>query len=100
MQQLEGEYRMQIEALKDKMQKREPLFRLSEVNAAFAMQRRRIEESKQRMAQEEHERWEHLRAVEQNASKRPLLIEEGGLRAPKKSEKAAPPPDAAGGARP
>lgn len=89
MQQSESEYRVHLERLKDKMDKREPLFRVSEVNAAFAEQRRRMEEKKQQMSQDEHERWEHLRSVEETAASRPLLIEENGRRAPKKVEKIA-----------
>jgi len=94
MAQGESDYKVQMENLKDKMQKREPLYRLSEVNAAFAMQRQRMIQKKAEMAQDEHERWEHLRTMEERASERPLLIEESGLRAPKK---VAPPsrPDTA-----
>lgn len=91
MKRLESDYKSQVEDLKEKMQKREPLYRLSEVNAAFAMQRRRMQEKKHEMQQEEHERWAHLRSVEENAARRPLLIEESGLRAPKRKAPAAEP---------
>lgn len=83
MKRLEDDYKAQVEYLKDKMQKREPLYRLSEVNAAFAMQRRRMIEKKQEMTQDEHERWEHLRSVEERAASRPLLIEDVGYKKPK-----------------
>eukprot|EP00928_Gymnodinium_smaydae_P003303 TRINITY_DN11187_c0_g1_i2.p1 TRINITY_DN11187_c0_g1~~TRINITY_DN11187_c0_g1_i2.p1 ORF type:complete len:156 (+),score=32.42 TRINITY_DN11187_c0_g1_i2:135-602(+) len=42
------------------------------------MQRRRQAERRQQLMDEERERWEHLRAVEESASKRPLLVEDGG----------------------
>lgn len=85
MKELEMEYKETLDHLKDKMEKREPLFRLSEVNAAFAMQRERMLERKRAMTQDEHERWEHLRSMEQNAASRPLLIEDSSYRAPKKT---------------
>lgn len=84
MQEKEQEYRETVDRIKDKMEKREPLFKLSEVNAAFAMQRERMIQRKREMAQDEHERWEHLRSVEQNAASRPLLIEDPMYKPPKK----------------
>merc|ERR1712046_180738 len=76
MQELAIQYREQLEALRDKMDKREPLFRVSEVNAAFAMQKQRQEERRQQLAEDEHERWEHLRSVEEKVLNRPLLLED------------------------
>jgi len=75
MKQLEMEYFVQIGTLKEKMDKREPLFSLSEVHAAFDMQKRRQREKRQELAELERTRWEHLKDVESSASKRPLLIE-------------------------
>ena len=46
------------------MHDREPLFRLSEVNAGFEMLRQQQEERRRELQREEHERWEHLRAME------------------------------------
>merc|ERR1719272_1553635 len=85
MKEKEEMYRETLDALRDKMEKREPLFRLSEVNAAFAMQKERMVERKRQMVADEHERWEHLRSVEHAASNRPLLIEDPSYRAPKKT---------------
>jgi len=97
MHELELEYREQMDALKDKMDKREPLFRLSEVNAAFEMQRERMLERKRQMTQAENENWAHLREIENSASSRPLLIEDAHYRAPKKKiEKSASSPDTKG----
>lgn len=102
MREQELEYREQLDALRDKMEKREPLFRLSEVNSAFAMQRQRMEERKREMMRDEHERWEHLKSMEGKAASRPLLIEGIVHRAPKKtpaaSQSAPNLPDAVGAA--
>jgi len=81
----ETEYREQLDALRDKMEKREPLFRLAEVRDAFAMQRNRMEERKRQMVLDEHERWESLRLIEESAASRPLLIEDAHFKAPKKA---------------
>jgi len=89
MKDLELEYKGQLEHLRDKMEKREPLFRLSEVNAAFAMQKDRMQERKRQMNADEHERWEHLRSMEEKAAGRPLLIEDSSYRAPKKTPAAS-----------
>jgi len=99
MHDLEVEYRDRLGALKDKMDKREPLFRLADVNSAFAMQRERMLERKREMQRDESERWEHLRVVEESASSRPLLIEDPHYRAPKKAKsptKSASSPDVSG----
>lgn len=70
-------------AIREKMDRREPLFRLSEVNAAIAMQSERREEHKQELIDEEHQRWEHLRAIEEAAFNRPLLVEDNTFRRPR-----------------
>jgi hypothetical protein len=84
MKEDESDYNAKLEEIKDKMANREPLFRLSDVSAAFAMQRKRAEERRQQMVEDEHQRWEHLRSVELGASKRPLLIEDPTYKAPPK----------------
>jgi len=86
MQELQNDYREQLEKLRDKMEKREPLFRLSDVSNAFQMQRERAAQKKREMIQDEHERWEHLRAVENAAASRPLLVDGISKQPPKKSE--------------
>merc|ERR1740121_3424161 len=83
MKQLEMEYSAQIGALNEKMSKRKPLFDLAEVRAAFDMQERRQRERRQELADLERKRREHLRDVESNASKRPLLIEGAQHRVPR-----------------
>jgi len=96
MRQKEQDYLAEVDNLKEKMRKREPLFRVSEVNACFAKMQERINQRKREMTQDEHERWEHLRAVEESAANRPLLIETTARRAPKKLEKSASVPGTAG----
>jgi len=98
MAEMEGEYREYLGALRDKMEKREPLFRLSEVNQAFLMQEERMRERRRQLAQDEHDRWEHLRNVEENAASRPLLIEDSAYRAPKKTPATQSAPDLKEGA--
>lgn len=87
----EVEYKERLEALRDKMEKREPLFRLSDVQNAFQMQKERMMERKRQMQKDEHERWEHLRSVEQAASSRPLLIEDANYKPPKKNHTSSAP---------
>lgn len=60
---------------KNRMDTREPLFRLSEVSAAFEMQQRRQAEHRQRLQEEENRRWEHLAELQQRVIDRPLLME-------------------------
>lgn len=84
MKDKEMEYREKLDQLRDKMEKREPLFRLSEVNAAFNMQRERMAERKRQLTQDEHDRWEHLRSLEESAASRPLLIEDGAFHSKQK----------------
>jgi len=86
MKKCESDYKNTLDNLRDKMEKREPLFRLSEVNAAFAMQREKAAQKKREMAQDESERWAHMRSLEEKASTRPLLIEDYHY----KAEKAKP----------
>jgi len=88
MKELELEYKDKLDALKDKMEKREPLFRLSEVNAAFAMQKDRAVQKKKDMTQDESERWALMRTLEESAQSRPLLIEDPHFRAEKKNKPA------------
>jgi len=85
MKELELEYKDKLDALKDKMEKREPLFRLSEVSAAFAMQKDRAVQKKKEMTQDESERWALMRSLEESAQSRPLLIEDAHYHPPKKN---------------
>merc|ERR1719181_1122946 len=85
MHEKEVEYREHLDKLRDKMEKREPLFRLSDVSSAFQMQRERAAEKKAQMKQDEHDRWEHLKEVERGAASRPLLIEDSSYRPPRKT---------------
>lgn len=86
MKEDEAAYADKLDEIKDKMACREPLFRLSEVNAAFAMQRERARQRRQEMADDEHKRWEHMRELEGSAAKRPLLIEDPTYKAPPKNK--------------
>jgi len=76
-------YLEHLSSIKEKMDRREPLFRLSDVSAAFAMQEERQKEHRQELLEEEHQRWEHLRALEEAAFSRPLLVEDSRYRRPK-----------------
>mmetsp|Transcript_1911 Transcript_1911/g.4506 ORF Transcript_1911/g.4506 Transcript_1911/m.4506 type:complete len:275 (-) Transcript_1911:30-854(-) len=80
MKEQEDEYKKQVQEMRQKMNTREPLFRLSDVQAGFEMLRQQQEEKRRELQQEEHERWEHLRAVEVSAFQRPLLVEDFNYR--------------------
>lgn len=71
----EARYAQDAAERKNRMDTREPLFRLSEVNAAFEMQRQRQLDNKKRMQDEEAERWQHLQELQQRVIDRPLLLE-------------------------
>jgi len=75
---------------KHRMDTREPLFKLEEVKAAFDMQNQRILDNKKRMQDDEGERWDHLREVQERVLNRPLLMEDpcGGSSAPHDEEEA------------
>jgi len=75
-------YSSQLDAMKGRMDRREPLFRVSDVTAAFEMQKRRQAERRQQLTDEENARWEQLRTMEENAANRPLLIENPTYRRP------------------
>lgn len=85
MKEKEAQYREHLDSLRDKMEKREPLFRLSNVSSAFEEQRQRMLERKRQMAQDEHERWEHLKSLEVTAASRPMLIEDPTYKPQKKA---------------
>eukprot|EP00931_Biecheleriopsis_adriatica_P009838 TRINITY_DN110927_c0_g1_i1.p1 TRINITY_DN110927_c0_g1~~TRINITY_DN110927_c0_g1_i1.p1 ORF type:complete len:289 (+),score=65.86 TRINITY_DN110927_c0_g1_i1:54-920(+) len=95
MREHEEAYKQQVAAIKDKMDRREPLFKLSEVQAGFEMLKLQQEEKKRELQREEQERWEHIRAVEEHAFTRPLLLEDANYRPPRESP-SAPDPSAAG----
>jgi len=61
---------------RERMRTREPLFRLSEVSAAFEMQRQRMIENKKRMKEDEEKRWFHLRELQERVLYRPLLMQD------------------------
>jgi hypothetical protein len=84
MKENESSYSDLLDQIREKMDTREPLFRTSDVKAAFSMMEDRKKERRREMTEEEHRRWEHLREVEKGASKRPLLIEDPTYRAPPK----------------
>ncbi|CAK9080056.1 unnamed protein product [Durusdinium trenchii] len=83
MKEQEDAYKKQVLEMRQRMKDREPLFRLSEVQAGFEMLRQQQDERRRELQHEEHQRWEHLRAVEVNAFQRPLLIEDFNYRPPR-----------------
>lgn len=93
MKEQELAYKNHVAAIKDKMDHREPLFRLSDVQAGIEMLKAQQEEKKQELQQEEAERWETIRGVKETAFQRPLLIEDYNYRPPAKqlSEAASAP---------
>lgn len=91
MKELEASYQEKMEALKDKMDRREPLFKLEDVADAFAEMRRRKEERKRQLQKQEAETWAHIRDVYQDAHRRPLLVEDFIGKPPPKEKKEAPP---------
>lgn len=93
MKEQETAYKNHVAAIKDRMGQREPLFRLSEVQAGIEMLKEKQEEKKAELQQEEAERWETIRGVKEHAFQRPLLIEDYNYRPPVKqlSEAASAP---------
>ncbi|CAJ1457174.1 unnamed protein product [Effrenium voratum] len=83
MKEQDEAYKKQVAEMKRKMKEREPLFNVAEVQAGFEMLRQQQEERRRELQHEEHERWEHLRAVEGTAFQRPLLIEDFNYRPPR-----------------
>jgi len=83
MKEQDEAYKKQMADMRKKMNDREPLFRLSDVQAGFEMLRLQQEERRRELQQEEHERWAHLRNVEESAFQRPLLIEDFNYRPPR-----------------
>eukprot|EP00933_Yihiella_yeosuensis_P001380 TRINITY_DN102249_c0_g1_i1.p1 TRINITY_DN102249_c0_g1~~TRINITY_DN102249_c0_g1_i1.p1 ORF type:complete len:281 (+),score=66.34 TRINITY_DN102249_c0_g1_i1:183-1025(+) len=82
MHEQEQDYAKQLEDLKDKMDRRNPLFKLEEVQQAFEMQKRRQKEHREFLQEEERQRWAHIRELEVSATKRPLLVEDPTYKAP------------------
>lgn len=86
MKEREALYQEKMDALKDKMDRREPLFKLEDVADAFADLKRRKEENKRKIQKEEAETWAHIRDVYQDAHRRPLLVEDYLGRPPPKAK--------------
>lgn len=59
-----------------KMDAREPLFRVSEVEAAFEMQRQRQAQHKKDLRDDEARMWEHIQGLQAKVVERPMLIED------------------------
>lgn len=76
-----------LEELKHRMKTREPLFKVSEVNAGYEEMRQRQEARKRQLAKEEKEQWAHLREIQEKVFERPLLLEDGGQKDPKARER-------------
>jgi hypothetical protein len=76
MKEQEAQYQEHLDALKDKMDRREPLFKLEEVAAAFDDMKKRKTERRRMLAKQEADTWAHIRDVYQDAHRRPLLVED------------------------
>lgn len=83
MKRHEGEYAEHLNHVRDKLNNREPLFRIEHVNACLEMQERRNVERKRQIQVEEHHQWEHIRGLESKVNTRPLLVENANYRAPR-----------------
>lgn len=59
-----------------RMKTREPLFKVSEVKAAFEMQRQRQLERRRQLTEEERQRWQHLQELQMKVVERPLVLED------------------------
>merc|ERR1719498_45466 len=57
------------------MNTREPLFRVSEVEAAFAEQEKRKRDNRRRLQEDEKQRWAFLQSMQERVIHRPLLVE-------------------------
>jgi len=71
----EARYAKVDAARKRRMDSREPLFKVSEVEAAFDMQRQRQKEYKKKLADDEKDRWAFLASMQERVIDRPLLVE-------------------------
>lgn len=65
----------EAKARKHRMDTREPLFKVSEVESAFEAMRQRQEERKQQLQRDEEERWEHIKEIQRKVIDRPMLHE-------------------------
>jgi len=59
-----------------RIKSREPLYKVSEVKAAFEEQERRQRERKKQLREEERLQWEHIQELKERVVERPLLVEE------------------------
>jgi len=71
----EAMYAEEYAQRKYRMDTREPLFRVSEVQAAFEMQNKRQLENKRKLRKMEQDRWNMLQSMQQRVVHRPLLVE-------------------------
>lgn len=71
----ENWYKECSEESKRKLDAREPLFKVAEVEAVFEMQRQRQKDRKRQLQKEEREQWEHLADLSNRVLERPMLVE-------------------------
>jgi len=71
----ESKFAAEDAARQHRMRTREPLFRVSEVEAAFEEMEKRKKEHMRKLSQEEKERWEMLNSMQHRVVDRPLLVE-------------------------
>jgi len=69
-------YASESAARTHRMKTREPLFRVSEVQAAFEQQRQRQAERRKQLADEEARQWQHIAELQDRVVHRPLLVED------------------------
>eukprot|EP00930_Biecheleria_cincta_P030394 TRINITY_DN21055_c0_g1_i1.p1 TRINITY_DN21055_c0_g1~~TRINITY_DN21055_c0_g1_i1.p1 ORF type:complete len:328 (-),score=55.64 TRINITY_DN21055_c0_g1_i1:511-1494(-) len=85
MQEDEKAYQHQLAVIKFRAEDREPIFKPSEIQAAFDILRLQQEMRKQEIQQREREGWHQICAIEKAAFSRPLLIEDYNYKPPRHS---------------
>lgn len=88
MQENQKAYLDQLAVINHRTEAREPIFKLSEVQAAFEMLSSQQEKRKREIQQKEREGWQQICSLEKAAFKRPLLIEDYNYKPPRHNESA------------
>eukprot|EP00928_Gymnodinium_smaydae_P062361 TRINITY_DN46246_c0_g1_i1.p2 TRINITY_DN46246_c0_g1~~TRINITY_DN46246_c0_g1_i1.p2 ORF type:complete len:197 (+),score=54.25 TRINITY_DN46246_c0_g1_i1:125-715(+) len=69
------DYRLEKEAMRQRLNTREPLFRVAEVAAAQAALREQAAKRKRELKDDERKRWEQISEIERSVLGRPLLMD-------------------------
>mmetsp|Transcript_75273 Transcript_75273/g.164223 ORF Transcript_75273/g.164223 Transcript_75273/m.164223 type:complete len:536 (+) Transcript_75273:184-1791(+) len=73
--QKEAEFAKAAAQNKGRLNSREPIFRVSEVQAVFAAQEKQKTEHRKFLREQEEAQWEHIRSLQAKVISRPLLVE-------------------------